>query len=148
MWCIYKCMCSCVCVSTQVQVYIGYRCRLTRGYMSPHCMYLFSALPRSSRVWCVHAGARGGHQVYSSVALHPLLLLWDRVSLCSSVCPRTPVDQVSLELRDLHASACPVLGLKAHAHYSIPACCSLSYFLRRSLLLNSEVPISTRLAAQ
>jgi hypothetical protein len=38
----------------------------------------------------------------------------DRVSLCSSGCPGTHfVDQAGLELRNLPASASPVLGLKA-----------------------------------
>jgi hypothetical protein len=38
---------------------------------------------------------------------------WDRVSLCSSGCPRThSVDQAGLELRNLPASASRVLGLK------------------------------------
>jgi hypothetical protein len=45
----------------------------------------------------------------------------DRVSLCSSGCPRThSVDQAGLELRNLPASASQVLGLKACATTAQP----------------------------
>jgi hypothetical protein len=45
-----------------------------------------------------------------------LFFSWDRVSLCSPVCPGThSVDQAGLELRTLPASASWVLGLKACA---------------------------------
>ena len=44
------------------------------------------------------------------------LIFRDRVSLCSSGCPRThSVDQAGLELRNPPASASQVLGLKACA---------------------------------
>jgi hypothetical protein len=43
-------------------------------------------------------------------------VFWDRVSLCSPVCPETHfADQAGLELRNLPASASWVLGLKACA---------------------------------
>jgi hypothetical protein len=43
-----------------------------------------------------------------------IFLFQDRVSLCSLGCPGTHcVDQAGLELRNLSASACQVLGLKA-----------------------------------
>ena len=45
-----------------------------------------------------------------------LLVLWDRVSLCSPGCPGThSVDQAGLELRNPPASASQVLGLKVWA---------------------------------
>ena len=43
-----------------------------------------------------------------------IFLLWDRVSLSSTGCPRThSVDQADLKLRNVPASASQVLGLKA-----------------------------------
>ena len=49
--------------------------------------------------------------------LHYILLVFqDRVSLCNPGCPEThSVDQAGLELRNLPASACQVLGLKVCA---------------------------------
>jgi hypothetical protein len=51
------------------------------------------------------------------VCLFLFFVFWDRVSLCSPVCPGThSVDQAGLELRNPPASASQVLGLKA-CHY-------------------------------
>jgi hypothetical protein len=53
--------------------------------------------------------------------LFGLFCFWDRVSLCSPGCPGThSIDQVSLKLRNLPASASQVLGLKACA--TTPGC--------------------------
>jgi hypothetical protein len=50
------------------------------------------------------------------VCLFVCFVFEDRVSLCSPGCPGTHfVDQADLELRNLPASASPVLGLKASA---------------------------------
>jgi len=51
-----------------------------------------------------------------STILFYFWFFWDRVSLCSSGCPRThSVDQAGLELKNLPVSASRVLGLKACA---------------------------------
>jgi hypothetical protein len=55
-----------------------------------------------------------------------VLFFWDRVSLCSSGCPRTHfVEQAGLELRNPPASASQVLGLKVCA--TMPGCDDTSY---------------------
>jgi hypothetical protein len=62
------------------------------------------------------------------ICLFVYLVFQDRVSLCSPGCPGThSVDQASLELRNLPASASRVLGLKA---------CDTTLGLRFILLLH------------
>jgi hypothetical protein len=56
------------------------------------------------------------HAEYLFYCTYLFCFFGDRVSLCSSGCPRTHfVDQAGLKLRDLPASASRVLGLKVCA---------------------------------
>lgn len=139
----------------------GFRCTLTGGmciWQPESSMYLFLCHTHLvCGVWCVLCVCvvcgmcmqvpEGTSGLVICCPPSFVVALSQDFSVCSSGCPRTPVDQVSLELRDLPASAFPVLGLKAHITISqLVAFCLI--FLRHSLLLNLKVPMSARLAGQ
>jgi hypothetical protein len=77
------------------------------------------------------------------------LVFRDKVSLCSPGCPEThSVDQASLELRNLPASASQVLGLKACATTAWLNLSFKSFFKVKNIFIQFEIfssPISSQI---
>ena len=103
--------------------YLGYRLLRVRAVLFIGCAKFFRIPILLVGEWLGYCYYWNEFYIISSFTSIHYFIFWNRVSLCSSDCPRTcSVDQADLKLSDLpaSASASQVLGLKACATTAWP----------------------------